>query len=30
MRYVHQPYLVYRNEYGGEVLVREDEVEVVK
>lgn len=29
-RYVYQPYLVYRNEYGGEVLVREDEVEVVR
>lgn len=28
-RYVDKPYLVYRNEYGGETLLREDEVEVV-
>lgn len=28
-RYVHEPYLVHRNKYGGEVLLREDEVEVI-
>lgn len=28
-RYVHKPYLVYRNEYGGEVLLREDEVKII-
>lgn len=29
-RYVYEPYLVYRNEYGGEVLLREDKVEAIK
>jgi len=29
-RYVHEPYLVHRTEHGAEVLVREDEVKVVK
>ena len=29
-RYVHEEYLVHRNEYGGEVLLRESEAKVIK
>lgn len=29
-RYVHQDYLVYRTEHGAEVLVRADQVKIIK
>lgn len=29
-RYVHKEYLVHRNEYGGEVLLKESEAKVLK